>query len=684
MVKFGGHVEAVRDGDLVDANLYLVPYNKMKLLIPEPGQEKVLDMETSHALLNGAVFVYDGTEQKQAEDTPSEEEVFIGVWKKGLKEADEDFTKARAEIWRIVFEGIAANDDTADPMVRGAHPGNAIKLYADLMNRDGNTEAHELLSRMNQIHHAASVNSEALRKLVKKFDKHRNEKQLSSTLLPLLYTSSLYSGQTMILESIGLLRELISGEYEELANGNNDDDKDLAFADRPFKSIVRRDSEARHQEALDLRMMEFNWLKSLTKSIPNDLIGKLVSHRGFHSTKDHTDKRPVENSLSAYEMAWTCGVELCECDISLTKDEKLVLAHDSDFFRLALDSNSESSKKKVGDLTFREIMSMPLRNGVRPPLLIDVLRSANAISEKSKLVIEIKPGNQAAAFALSRMLIRHPDLRSSVAMIMSFDAQTMHQLRAELERAIMPPPDYSDGNTGMPLQSHRRVTSYDHFGTMSSAWLGGMGMSTANLGASTYNFGASTANFGKGSTKNFGMSTARLPTIPAAKRDSLDLNDIGLSISQNNLAEDNQESIPTSTSFDSYHRKPSNPNMPKLMLLTVADPPNIPCELQVKHNELHRVDDWLVQNDGCLDGVYLQYEKEMLTAEGAAHLRELSQRFMVGIWNYADKDPDDFEYFEVRLYHCEDAFVRLRSNHFHGAHGPFFSCTCLLSFVSCC
>merc|ERR1712014_213837 len=99
-------------------------------------------------------------------------------------------------------------------------------------------------------------------------------------------------------------------------------------------------------------------------------------------------------------------------------------------------------------------------------------------------------------------------------------------------------------------------------------------------------------------------------------------------------------------SFDLYHKKPSNPDMPKLMLLTVADPPKIPCELQVKHNELHRVDDWLVQNDGCLDGVYIQYEKEMLTAEGAAHLRELSQRFMVGVWNYADRDPDDFEYFE--------------------------------------
>ena len=30
MVKFGTHVAAIRDGDLVHANLYLVPYNQIK------------------------------------------------------------------------------------------------------------------------------------------------------------------------------------------------------------------------------------------------------------------------------------------------------------------------------------------------------------------------------------------------------------------------------------------------------------------------------------------------------------------------------------------------------------------------------------------------------------------------------------------------------------------------------
>jgi hypothetical protein len=55
-----------------------------------------------------------------------------------------------------------------------------------------------------------------------------------------------------------------------------------------------------------------------------------------------------------------------------------------------------------------------------------------------------------------------------------------------------------------------------------------------------------------------------------------------------------------------------------------------------------------VHDNAILDGVYLQWEKEMMTSEGAAYLRQLSQRFLVGIWGYAERDPDDFETFEVR------------------------------------
>lgn len=618
MVKFGGHVEALREGDLADSELYLIPYNKMKLIIHEHEENEeanaaMLIQENTamlnRKLINGIGFVFDEAERKQVEDEQlSEEEFFSAIWKKTLKHAEEDFREVRGEIWETVFAGIAANDDAADPLVRGAHPGNAIKYYVELSHTKGGTDAQDLLARMKQIYEAASTNSEALRKLVKKSDKYRGERQLSSKLLPLLYTSSLYSGQNMIQDSIDLLRDLISGDFD-CSDSDSDEDNDIF--DRSFKRLVRHDSETRHQESVDVRMMEFNWLKSLVQTIPSkELLPKLVAHRGFHNTKDRNNKRPVENSLSAYEMAWSCGIELCECDIALTKDEKLVLAHDENFARLSLDAESANSKRKVGDLTLKELISMPLTSGVRPPLLIDVLRSASAISERSRLIIEIKPGNEASAFALARLLIRHTDLRSSVAMIMSFDAATMHRLREELDRAIVPDSkDYTGGDTGMPLRSHRRVTSSDHFGTTSPGWFACMGEGEGHIS----------------------------PKLSGIEK----LEDVtGLASSQ---------------SFASHSR--DSHNMPKLMLLTVAGPPARACELQVHYNELHRVDNWLNHDKGVLDGVYLQYEKEMMTPEGAACLRQLSKRTMVGIWNFAERDPDNFETFEWLVKEGNCSFV---------------------------
>ena len=71
-----------------------------------------------------------------------------------------------------------------------------------------------------------------------------------------------------------------------------------------------------------------------THDIDKDIMRRLVAHRGFHSINDRTDRRPIENSLEAYELAWTSGVVLCECDVAVTRDGKLVLGHDADYCEL--------------------------------------------------------------------------------------------------------------------------------------------------------------------------------------------------------------------------------------------------------------------------------------------------------------------------------------------------------------
>jgi len=149
------------------------------------------------------------------------------------------------------------------------------------------------------------------------------------------------------------------------------------------------------------------WLRDMIRKIPKEDMQHAVAHRGFHNPKGRSDLRPLENPLAAFEAAWTNGVYLCECDVALTKDEKLVLAHDTDFSRLSLDPLSDNSNTKVSDLTFnKELIALTLKNGVRAPLLLEVLQSTSAIGQEAKLIIELKPGNNQAAMALARLLGR--------------------------------------------------------------------------------------------------------------------------------------------------------------------------------------------------------------------------------------------------------------------------------------
>jgi hypothetical protein len=156
----------------------------------------------------------------------------------------------------------------------------------------------------------------------------------------------------------------------------------------------------------------------------------------------------------------------------------------------------------------------------------------------------MKPGHEAAASALATLLLRHPELMSSVRVIMSFDAYTMHKLRKELK------------------------------------------------------------------SPNF-KTAASLLTIPSNRQALAD---------------------------------PINFIYPKLMLLTVAESPKHSCDLRVGVEDTSPIDGWL---KGSLDGVYMEFQKIMLEPIGAAALKDLSERCIVGVWGHANQDPDDYETFST-------------------------------------
>ena len=121
-----------------------------------------------------------------------------------------------------------------------------------------------------------------------------------------------------------------------------------------------------------------------------------------------------------------------------TKDERLILAHDDTFTRLALNKHHPTSSQKIQDLTFKELMALPLTSASRPPLLLDVLYSAETIgADHAQLVIEIKPGNEAAATALAQLLAQRPEFWPCIAVIMRCVVCCHHLLKDGISRLLI-------------------------------------------------------------------------------------------------------------------------------------------------------------------------------------------------------------------------------------------------------
>ena len=622
MVKFGRHLQFFLDNEHQGSDLYVVPYNDVRACISDP-------------------------------------DAFLVKWRECLEHASVDFLKATAAWWSRVFEGINHLKES-----RGALPEVALRLYISVADEE---ELSELLSMTKQLHSTSLTNAEALRKLVKKYDKEHEEERLSPMLLPQVYAANFTVGQSTLEAALVVLRTQLDMDDDEIVETRvqelGDHEVCLTCHETPASYLAARRHTSRHDDAIELRKVELEWLNKMLASISPSEKSHIVAHRGFHNPQGRSDKRPLENSLDAYITAWTNGIHLCECDVALTKDEKLVLAHDEDFSRLALDPKQPNSTVKVRDLTFRQLLSLPLKSGSRTPLLLDVLRSAQEIGGGSQLIIEIKPGNSDAATALARLFLKYPDLMPSCAVVMSFDAFAMHNLRKEmvtvldalhqpdipgLSKVTSIPTSMSFGNFSVaqnldvlgsspsvsrPIyiaggvkredsQRHGRIDSSDNVG---------MWLSESVNRNDSFNFSPFHSNLPVGSHKRMPSMDKYMSTSPnLRRRPSMDR-------SRGSLV--------------------SQFGAPKLMLLTVADPPKIPCGLWVDVADLSPVDGWLNADDGSLDGVYLQFQKSMMTPDGAKHLRELADKCCVGVWGHNGRDPDDWVTFHWLVRECRVTYV---------------------------
>jgi glycerophosphoryl diester phosphodiesterase len=102
---------------------------------------------------------------------------------------------------------------------------------------------------------------------------------------------------------------------------------------------------------------------------------RFIAHRGLHS------KSIPENSLLAFEKALENNYAI-EFDLTITKDEKIVVFHDDNLLRLC------NVNKNIEDVTYSFLKGLKLyKSSERIPFFKDVL---DLINGKITLIIEIK------------------------------------------------------------------------------------------------------------------------------------------------------------------------------------------------------------------------------------------------------------------------------------------------------
>lgn len=148
---------------------------------------------------------------------------------------------------------------------------------------------------------------------------------------------------------------------------------------------------------------------------------QLIAHRG-------ESYDAPENTLASINLAWKNGAPAVEIDIRLTKDNKIVVIHDRNTWRV-------SKKFKYVHLTrLRELQELDvgiLKNvkykGERIPTLEDIL---NTVPNNRKIFIEIKSNPKIIPYLISVINVSGVDVDQ--IKIISFSLRTLIEVKRQL------------------------------------------------------------------------------------------------------------------------------------------------------------------------------------------------------------------------------------------------------------
>ena len=258
MVKFGRHLQFYLDCDELKGDNatkpYIVPYVDIRAAIGE------------------------------SQDT------FQHLWLESLNAVSDDYSQRLRIVWEQIFSDLFRYSGQDQNSLRGLPHEDAVQLYILTMSEK---RSRDLLAKFKQLHSNSTMNGEALRKLVKKYDKHARERGddiLTVSLLPLLYSAPVMDASS--------IEKYIETLREKLVVSDDEDEESLD----EYMSLIRNKTRftSNSKDAFDVqkRADEMFWLHDLIQNkVPPANIPMLVAHRGEKSCRRNDALCVMEISL---------------------------------------------------------------------------------------------------------------------------------------------------------------------------------------------------------------------------------------------------------------------------------------------------------------------------------------------------------------------------------------------------
>ncbi|HJS20816.1 MAG TPA: glycerophosphodiester phosphodiesterase family protein [Anaerolineales bacterium] len=180
-----------------------------------------------------------------------------------------------------------------------------------------------------------------------------------------------------------------------------------------------------------------------------------VAHRG------HSIATP-ENTMVAFRRAIELGAEMIECDVNITRDEKLVMMHDPTLDR------TTSGTGRVSAATWEEIQRLdagckfkPEFTGVKVPCAEEALLLYKEAGILSCIEVKGADADESTRIALGLVDLFIKDDMLDKAFLSSYHHAALHKAQAKCSELLLAPERLPDDAPPNPSEALRQAQSFN-------------------------------------------------------------------------------------------------------------------------------------------------------------------------------------------------------------------------------